>query len=130
MAEKTKKPDPQVLHRATERMSQIALAHAPAIVELARGAYQKPLEPQRPGLKPVGQLLTMLLVNDIKVKLLLAALVEAAVVTPEGFEADLAVALEIEAKGLAEEINHGDLGLLHNFAFQPVAELVAPKEKA
>lgn len=130
MAEKTKKPDPQVLHRATERMSQIALAHAPAIVELARGAYQKPLEPQRPGLKPVGRLLTMLLVNDIKVKLLLEHLIGAGVTTQDEFDSGLAVALEIEAKGLAEEINHGDLGLLHNFAFQPVADLVAPKEKA
>lgn len=115
-------PQATALFKSVERMKQIAEAHAPAFIELARGAPGVGIQPNRPGLPAVSRLLGLVFVADAQCRVLKNLLVEAAVTTAADFDKFLAAEVEASAEALAASINDGTAGIRHPFAFQPIAE--------
>lgn len=105
------------LRESIGRLRQIAQAHAPAFVALAKGGPVDYLAPDRPGLRAVARLVGQILLADVQSRLLRSILIDEGVISQADFDSRLAEVVGKEALEYAVAINEGTAGLTGGFGF-------------
>lgn len=112
----------QKVYHAKERLTQVAAALAPPIIEFVRGTQIGLVHASRPGRKGVTNLLARLLASEATLAVVRRLLVDAGCATAEEYDAQVAESQEALANDLATLINDGKAEVLSNFAFEPIAD--------